>query len=65
MTQQPIIGTWWRVAQRAGAIAVLAVVALAQARPAFADFRVCNNTASRVAIAVGYKDKDGWATEGW
>lgn len=30
-----------------------------------ADFRLCNNTSSRVGIAIGYKDQDGWATEGW
>jgi len=33
--------------------------------PAAADFRLCNNTSSRVGIAVGYKDAEGWATEGW
>src|SRR5438552_18759645 len=33
--------------------------------PARADFRLCNNTASRVGIALGYKDADGWTTEGW
>ena len=33
--------------------------------PAAADFRLCNNTASRVGVAVGYKDADGWTTEGW
>jgi uncharacterized membrane protein len=33
--------------------------------PAFADFRVCNNTGSRVGIAIGYKDAEGWTTEGW
>jgi uncharacterized membrane protein len=38
---------------------------LASARPAAADFRLCNNTASRVGVAVGYKDADGWTTEGW
>ena len=32
--------------------------------PAFADFRVCNNTGSRVGIAIGYKDAEGWTTEG-
>ena len=37
----------------------------ASARPAAADFRLCNNTASRVGVAVGYKDADGWTTEGW
>src|SRR5215470_2679627 len=33
--------------------------------PAAADFRLCNNTSSRVGVAVGYKDADGWTTEGW
>jgi uncharacterized membrane protein len=32
---------------------------------ASADFRLCNNTGSRVGIALGYKDADGWTTEGW
>jgi uncharacterized membrane protein len=32
---------------------------------AAADFRLCNNTSSRVGIALGYKDAEGWATEGW
>ncbi len=40
-------------------------MALASASPATADFRLCNNTASRVGVAVGYRDSDGWATEGW
>jgi uncharacterized membrane protein len=32
----------------------------------FADFHLCNNTGSRIGIAIGYKDADGgWATEGW
>lgn len=34
-------------------------------QPAAADFRLCNNTGSRVGIAIGYKDNDGWTTEGW
>jgi uncharacterized membrane protein len=33
--------------------------------PAKADFRLCNNTSSRVGIALGYKDAEGWTTEGW
>ena len=45
------------------AIAVMGVAAFAQ--PAAADFRLCNNTGSRVGIAIGYKDSDGWTTEGW
>ncbi len=44
--------------------AFLALACLA-ATPAAADFRLCNNTSSRVGIALGYKDVDGWTTEGW
>jgi uncharacterized membrane protein len=46
--------------------AVLAFVTLcAWTDPAAADFRLCNNTSSRVGIALGYKDNEGWITEGW
>lgn len=40
-------------------------LAIGAASPALADFRLCNNTGSRVGIAIGYKDSEGWATEGW
>jgi len=44
----------------------LSAVALAwPAGSAKADFRLCNNTSNRVGIAVGYKENDGWTTEGW
>jgi uncharacterized membrane protein len=33
--------------------------------PAKADLKLCNNTASRVGVAIAYKDKEGWASEGW
>jgi uncharacterized membrane protein len=42
----------------------LAVICL-WSSPAVADFRLCNNTSSRVGIALGYKDAEGWTTEGW
>jgi uncharacterized membrane protein len=46
--------------------AIVAASALAASTsPAAADFRLCNNTASRVGVAIGYKDADGWTTEGW
>jgi uncharacterized membrane protein len=35
------------------------------ASPAYADLKLCNTTASRVGVAIGYKDAEGWATEGW
>jgi len=34
-------------------------------RSAAADFRLCNNTSSRVGISLGYKENEGWTTEGW
>lgn len=43
----------------------LTVFAFATAQPARADFRLCNNTGSRVGVAIGYKDAEGWITEGW
>ena len=46
--------------------AALALVAFAwSGSPARADFRLCNNTANRVGIAIGYKENEGWTTEGW
>lgn len=30
-----------------------------------AELRLCNNTTSRVGVAVGFKDKSAWRTEGW
>jgi uncharacterized membrane protein len=45
------------------ALALLLLTAFG--RPALADFRLCNNTGSRVGVALGYKDAEGWITEGW
>src|SRR3954467_5922445 len=52
---------------RSGALlgcALAGVIVLAP-QPAAADFRLCNNTTSRVGISLGYKENDGWSTEGW
>ena len=55
-----------RLVTRALFLAVMSLVGVVtQAQPAAADFRLCNNTGSRVGIAIGYKDSDGWTTEGW
>lgn len=43
------------------AVLVLGLTASA----ARADLKLCNNTESRVGVAIGYKDKKGWASEGW
>jgi uncharacterized membrane protein len=46
-------------------LAVLTAALAVSAPPAKADFRLCNNTGSRVGVAIGYKDNEGWTTEGW
>jgi uncharacterized membrane protein len=55
--------------RRAAALWVLAcataIALVACPNAARADFRLCNNTTSKVGVAVGYKDGEGWATEGW
>ncbi|HEY4201717.1 MAG TPA: DUF1036 domain-containing protein [Devosiaceae bacterium] len=33
--------------------------------PAYADLRVCNQTADQVSIALGYRAERGWQSEGW
>lgn len=30
-----------------------------------AEFRVCNGTQNLVGVAIGYRAKEGWITEGW
>jgi uncharacterized membrane protein len=54
----------WRRGRRAAAF-VLAATCVGWTGTAAADFRLCNNTGSRVGISIGYKDSDGWTTEGW
>jgi uncharacterized membrane protein len=47
---------------------VSTVVALGMtvgADAARADLKLCNATASRIGVAIGYQDPKGWATEGW
>ncbi len=46
-------------------LAPAALLLALSAHPAMADFRLCNNTGSRVGVAIGYKDAEGWNTEGW
>lgn len=49
---------------RARLLATAAVLAMTAAA-ARADLKLCNSTESRIGVAIGYQDKDGWATEGW
>jgi uncharacterized membrane protein len=43
----------------------LAASAFALAGPASADLKLCNTTSSRIGVAIGYKDEQGWVSEGW
>jgi uncharacterized membrane protein len=54
-----------RAASGAFALGLAAMALIASASLAAADFRLCNNTPSRVGVAIGYKDAEGWTTEGW
>ncbi|HVW54539.1 MAG TPA: DUF1036 domain-containing protein [Rhizobiaceae bacterium] len=58
-----------KVAGRWPSLLALLSLALAaatfSAAPARADFRVCNATQALVGVAIGYRAKAGWITEGW
>jgi uncharacterized membrane protein len=47
------------------AAAAVCAMAMGTSNAAHADFRLCNNTGGKVGIALGYKDQEGWVTEGW
>lgn len=46
-------------------LGLVAGALLAGSAPAQADLRMCNTTGSRVGVAIGYRDAQGWTTEGW
>lgn len=43
-------------------LAAVLTIGITDAR---ADLKLCNSTAGRVGVAIGYQDNTGWATEGW
>lgn len=45
-----------------GLIFLLAPAAIGEAR---ADFRVCNATQSLIGVSIGYRNEEGWVSEGW
>lgn len=56
---------WPRLAHVPVRVGLSLALLLCACLPAFADLRICNNTSSRVGVAIGYKDDKGWVTEGW
>jgi len=66
VTMVPSLSQAWTLLLRGSAgLLLLAAALFASATPAAADFTICNYTGSRVGVALGYKDADGWVTEGW
>ncbi|WP_062227408.1 DUF1036 domain-containing protein [Aureimonas frigidaquae] len=57
----------WRGTVRNGLIiaGVAVTASLAAPSAARADFRVCNGTQTLVGVAIGYRDAEGWISEGW
>jgi uncharacterized membrane protein len=53
------LGRRWAYALSCGLTLLLSATA------AHADLRLCNSTSSRIGVAIGYQDVNGWATEGW
>lgn len=49
----------------AGLFVATALALGASTLAARADFRVCNATQTLVGVAIGYRAKAGWITEGW
>jgi uncharacterized membrane protein len=49
-----------------GGLLILAALFMSGAwQTARAELKLCNGTSSKVGVAIGYKDKDGWTSEGW
>jgi len=47
------------------AAGVVFLASLLLTTPATADLKLCNTTSSRIGVAIGYQDPNGWTTEGW
>ncbi len=64
MTLQQLNQSAWPARAVTAAI-VFCAAALTLPSLARAELKLCNSTASRIGVAIGYKDKDGWVSEGW
>jgi uncharacterized membrane protein len=66
---QPVdhtIAARFRAATLFGASLILASLGFGlSATSASAEFRVCNATQTAVGVAIGYRAKEGWISEGW
>lgn len=46
-------------------VAITILALMSTPLPAKADFRLCNNSSSRVSVALAYTDGETWISEGW
>ncbi len=65
MTLQQLTQSARRAQLAAAFFASVLGMGLALPNAAHAELKLCNSTSSRIGVAIGYKDKDGWASEGW
>jgi uncharacterized membrane protein len=56
---------WQRARRHAGVGVACGLLLTLTTAGASADLKLCNSTASRIGVAIGYQDATGWATEGW
>ncbi len=60
------LSNWTNRAIHLAVLALLASVGTGiGAGEASAEFRVCNATQTAVGVAIGYRAKEGWISEGW
>ena len=59
---RPTLGLFVRSSSSFAMAAIGLALLSGQAR---ADFRLCNNSTSRVSVSVAYTDGQNWVTEGW
>lgn len=55
----------WHNLLLVGAVAASLMSFNGFASQAKAEFRVCNGSQNLVGVAIGYRAKDGWISEGW
>ncbi|MFN3689151.1 DUF1036 domain-containing protein [Salinarimonas sp.] len=63
-----VASSWWTEHSRRTSLVLAVLAGLAtglSASPAAADLRLCNMTGSRVGVALGHRNDEGWVTEGW
>ena len=57
--------TRYKIANLSGLLTLVTLLVACTGSAAWADLKLCNSTSSRVGVSIGYKDANGWATEGW